>query len=58
MVLMATLTNYSIVRMGAQTPVLQPHSAAPALCDTQQVIVLLHLPPAGQKHLRGTVVCL
>lgn len=50
MALMATLTNYSIVRMGARTPVSQPDSAAPALWDTQQVIVL----PACHQQDRTT----
>lgn len=44
---MAILTDYSIVRMGARASMLQPASAAPALCDTEQVILLLCLPLAG-----------
>ena len=43
---MATLTNYSITRMGARVSMLQPASATPALCDTEQVIILLCLPLA------------
>jgi len=45
---MATLSDYGIVRMGARASTLQPDSATPGPCDTEQAtILLLCLPSAG-----------